>query len=472
MARALVGGSSAAVLVLEILAGRLLAPYVGVSLETFTGIIGIVLAGIAAGAWAGGVMADQQDPNKLIGIMLAAGGALTWIVLPILDALGPQFGNGGVAIVVLSLAALFLPAAVLSTVTPLVAKLTLGDLNDTGAVVGGLSAAGTIGALAGTFITGFVLVSALPTRLTVIILGLLLVVWGLVTHLMLAKTRPPLNSALLVLFAAAGALTAGQPCAYETGYFCGNVIVDEDNPAERSLILDGLRHAFVDLDDPTNLDIRYIRLFAQVSDSLPSGSLNSLHIGGGGFSFPRYVQEVRPGSTDLVLEIDPSLVTLGEEQLGLMQTDSFQIQVGDARLALGDIDDDIYDLIIGDAFGSASVPWHLTTEEFIGEIDRVLAPDGVYVMNVIDGDNFDFARAEVATLATIFEHVQIIIPPDGLPLRGPANVILVASPVELPDLQIAAEDGQLIIGDEAADFYAGASTLTDDFAPVDNLQGG
>ena len=150
IARALVAGSSAAVLVLEILAGRLLAPYVGVSLETFTGIIGIVLAGIATGAWAGGAIADQRDATPLIGAALAIGGGLTWLALPILSAFGPQFGDGTVAIIILSTAALFLPAAVLTAVSPMVAKLRLASLEDTGAVVGGLSAAGTLGALAGT----------------------------------------------------------------------------------------------------------------------------------------------------------------------------------------------------------------------------------------------------------------------------------------------------------------------------------
>ena len=82
--RALVFASSAAVLVLEIAAGRLLAPYIGVSLETFTGIIGVVLAGIAAGAWAGGLLADSTEPRLVIGPAFAAGGALTWLSLPIL----------------------------------------------------------------------------------------------------------------------------------------------------------------------------------------------------------------------------------------------------------------------------------------------------------------------------------------------------------------------------------------------------
>jgi spermidine synthase len=481
MARALVAGSSAAVLMLEILAGRLLAPYVGVSLETFTGIIGIVLAGIATGAWAGGAIADQRDARELIGAALAVGGGLTWLVLPILGALGSQFGDGSVAIVMLSLFALFLPAAVLSAVSPMVAKLRLGDLDDTGSVVGGLSAAGTLGALAGTFLTGFVLVSALPTRATVMAIGAVLVVAGGLTHGYFTKVMPSAASIAFLLVGGFLGVTSSPPCEYETGYFCGNIVVDEDNPSGRSLYLDGLRHAYVDLDDPTHLDIRYIRLFAQVSTALPEGPLNSLHIGGGGFSFPRYLDHVRPGSSALVLEIDPALVDLVEDELGLVQSETFQVEVGDARLALKDLNDGEFGLIIGDAFASRSVPWHLTTREFLTEAKRVLTADGLYVMNVIDGGEFDFARAEVATLKQVFGNVQVIIPPDGLPARGVANVILIASNSELPRLEITAEDGLALsaslpgdgsasVESETAQFLDGASPLRDDYAPVDQLQ--
>src|SRR5205085_7247272 len=64
--------TSAAVLVLEILAGRLVAPYVGVTLETYTGVIGTVLAGIAIGAAVGGRVADRRDPRTILGPLLIA----------------------------------------------------------------------------------------------------------------------------------------------------------------------------------------------------------------------------------------------------------------------------------------------------------------------------------------------------------------------------------------------------------------
>lgn len=459
-------GSSAAVLVLEILAGRLLAPYVGVSLETFTGIIGIVLAGIAAGAWAGGVLADQRDARPLLGLALIAGGALTWMVLPILGLLGRQFGTGLVAIVILSTFALFLPSAVLSAIPPMVAKLRLASLSDTGAVVGGLSAAGTIGALAGTFLTGFVLVSALPTRVTLIGLGAVLVVSGLVLQLGFARTMPSATVAVLLLASGFMGVAVGPPCDHETIYFCANVIVDDDNPSGRSLYLDGIRHAYVDLDDPTNMPIRYIRLFADVADALPPGPLATLHVGGGGFSFPRYLEHDRPGSTALVLEIDQQLVELVEAELGLELSNALQARVGDARLALADINDGSYHLVIGDAFGSQSVPWHLTTREFLTEVDRVMTADGVYVMNVIDGNDFGFARAETATLLEVFAYVSVIEPDGGLPTNGVTNLILVASQSPLPELTVDTADGQLI----AADAFAGdADPLRDDWAPVDQL---
>ncbi|HEX9762595.1 MAG TPA: fused MFS/spermidine synthase, partial [Acidimicrobiia bacterium] len=94
LARILVFATSASVLVIEILAVRLLAPYLGVSLEVFTGVIGVILAGIAFGAWLGGRAADRIDPKRLLGPLLVAGG-LTALVSPlIVDLVGPSASTG------------------------------------------------------------------------------------------------------------------------------------------------------------------------------------------------------------------------------------------------------------------------------------------------------------------------------------------------------------------------------------------
>ena len=129
--------ASGAVLVVELLGLRLLAPYVGLTLETTTAIIGAVLAGIATGAALGGRAADSVEPRLLLPVLLAAGGALAIATVPLVRVLGPALrGGGDFAALVISLMALLPAAAVLSAVTPAVAKLQLDDLGSTGSVVG------------------------------------------------------------------------------------------------------------------------------------------------------------------------------------------------------------------------------------------------------------------------------------------------------------------------------------------------
>ena len=475
LAVALTFGASAAVLVLEILAGRLLAPYVGVSLETYTGIIGTVLAAIAVGTAVGGWFADRIDPRALLGPALVTGGVFAWLALPLLPWLGPRLGDGPVAIVLLTGVAFFVPAAVLSTVTPLVAKLRLDDVAHTGEVVGNLSAAGTAGALVGTFLTGFVLVAAWPTTPIVIAVGALLVVAGGVVWFRHATSAPSpgaATSVLAVLAVAAGlALTTSTPCEHETAYFCASVRVDPSDPDGRVLWLDTLRHSYVDLDDPTHLEFRYVRLFADVvAATHPDGPIDALHIGGGGFTFPRYLDATRSG-LNVVLEVDDELVEIAEAELGLVQSDRLLVEVGDARLSIEEQADDDADVVIGDAFGGLSVPWHLTTREMVVEVERVLRDDGLYVLNVIDGDPYDLVRAELATLADVFDHVAVIVPPTTSSL--PQNHVLVASNTSLDPLAepgaIDPSDGRVLVGTALQTYVGDARVLTDDFAPVDQL---
>ncbi len=472
-AAALVFATSAAVLVLEILAGRLVAPYVGVSIETFTGVIGTVLAGIALGSAAGGRLADRRDARPLVGPIVALGGGLALASLPVVTALGPAVAGGGpAAIVVLAGAAFFAPAAVLSAVSPMAAKLRLASLSETGAVVGGLSAAGTAGALFGTFVTGFLLVATVPTRPLVLALGTGLVVAGVVLWWRLSRQRP--SPAALVAFLAVGGVAAAVPgeCQEHTSYYCAKVEVDPTRPSGRLLMLDNLRHSYIDLADPTYLEFRYVRLFADLVEATlgEDQPVDALHIGGGGFSFPRYLAATRPGSTSLVLELDPGLVELATEELGLVRGPDLQVQVGDARTALAGLGDDRFDLAVGDAFGGLSVPWHLATVEVAEEIDRVLRPDGVYLANLIDGGPDRLVRSETATLQEVFAHVAVVAPPASAG-DSPANYVLVASQAPLPQAvaDVPPAEGVVLTAAALDAFVGDTRPLTDDFAPADQL---
>jgi SAM-dependent methyltransferase len=478
-AGAIVFVSSAAVLMLEILAGRLLAPYVGISLQTYTSIIGTVLAGIALGAWAGGKLADRFDPHRTIGPVVAAGGVLAFCTVPIIRELGGSVGDAtSPSTLTLSFAAFFLPAAVLSAVTPMVVKLQLQSLASTGGVVGRLSGISTAGALVGTFVTGYVLVATTPTRTIIALIGTVLVVLGLALTAWLWRRELPLAVVTVVVvgLAAGGfawSATSTEPCQVESAYYCLRVEKDPFRASGRTLWLDDVRHSYVDLDDPKYLGFEYQRSFVDAVDSAfpGKGAIDALHVGGGGFTYPRYLAATRPGTRSLVLEIDPAVLDLGRDELGLRTSDALRVRIGDARTGIRRLAADSRDVIVGDAFGSLSVPWHLTTRQFLGEVDRVLRPDGIYVQNVIDDPPFRFARAQLATLRERFEHVAAIAPAAVFDGQSGDNVVLVAShrPFDSTDLdeRVRARGFELVEGRALDRFVGDAPVIDDDHAPID-----
>ncbi len=472
--------NSFVVLVLEIVAGRLLAPYVGVTLETFSTIIGVVLAGIAAGTWAGGRLADRVSPRRLLGPLMVVGGLLTFLIIPVIRVIGPNIGSGSlVGLMFLTFVALWIPAASLSAVSPTVVKLQLQDLASTGEVVGRLSAMGTAGALAGSFSTGFLFVATLASTTIVILCGAVVTLAGLAMWVRLGRPDRSLQATVLALVAVGTGLnlSTSGPCQVESNYFCARVVVDEEDASGRYLILDTLRHSYVDLDDPTHLEFGYTLAFGDVVDGLfaDRGPIDALHVGGGGFSFPRWIEATRPGSDNLVFELDPTLVELVESDLGLVTNERLRVRTGDARTGILGQDDDRFDLVVGDAFGGLAVPWHLATQEFVAEIDRVLRPGGVYVANVIDYPPLGFARAELATLQAVFEHVALVVSPDKFAGENGGNLVLVASdePIDAAAIEALAvargDDDVVYVDDELTDWVSDAEVLTDEFAPVDQL---
>jgi spermidine synthase len=482
--------TSAAVLVIEIVAARLLAPYVGVTLETYTAIIATVLAGIAGGAWLGGRVADRIAPLRALPPVLVVGGVLTLLSLPIVRIVGDRLSNTTpLSVTTLTAAAFLAPAVVLSMVTPLLIKQSVVTLETTGRTVGSLSALSTAGALAGSITTGFVLIPRFRSRVILGIVGALIIaigvlVWFAVSrHLRASAGDRKLGATALGLSLAmgGGGLTAfsdwRDPCAMESSYFCASVS-GSANSSRKDLILDDVFHSEVDLSDPTYLGFDYTRAFNVAIDAWKPepAALRALHIGGGGFTMPRELKATRPGSDSLVLEIDPKLVKLDERELGLVLADDLRTKAGDGRMGLRQEKNASYDLVIGDAFGGQSVPWHLTTVEVARDIKRVLTTDGLYVLNVIDNPPLRFVKAEIATVRSVFPHVAVLTYPEAITGKVGANFIVVASPMPLPmaEMQrVLAEQPDLnMVGTDGAAlsrFVGKARVLTDELAPVAQL---
>jgi MFS family permease len=476
IAAGLVFVASGAVLVLEILSVRLLAPYVGLTLETTTSIIGAVLAGIAVGAALGGWTADRVNPYRLVVGLLIGGGLLVLLTVPIIRALGPSASEGGNAAAVgVTFAALVPVAAVLSAVTPTVARLQLRDLRASGTIVGRLSAWATAGALVGTFGTGFVLVPLLPVSSSVLAIGILLVLAGV---LLGAYTRllDPVRvggAALATIALAVLTLAQHSPCNAETTYHCAQIEIDPRRSTAELLLLDRGYNSDVDLNDPSYLGFRYENWIGDAIAAIgrPGTPLDAVFVGGGAFTLPRWLEVTRPGSRSNVLEVDGKLVEFDRKNFGLRTSPDLRATVGDARLTMQDEPAGSADVIVGDAFSSRTVPWQLMTTEWLHDVRRVLRPDGFYALNMVDRRPLSLLRAEAATLLATFTNIRLITLPGeaGRPAGG--NEVMLASDGPLPP-ERAPEVGGARTYDRAAvvRLVAGAKPLRDDYAPVDQLQ--
>jgi len=477
-AKLLVAFTSGAVLILEILSLRLVAPYVGMTLETSTAVIGFALAAISVGATVGGRVADRMPPTRVVGPIVVASGVVVWLVGPAVRWTGQLAGGPGAgAVLVVAALAVFPPAAMLSAVTPLVVKMRLGSLVDAGTVVGGLSGVATAGALGATFLTGFVLVAAVPTTIILLFLGASLVIAGAWLSLRFREENGGPAAVVAIVIAAVIGAAAPARCDVETAYHCALVVEDSERRSGRILRLDTLSHSYIDLNDPAHLEFTYVRGIAAIVDTvIPDGTIRALHLGGGAFTFPRYLVATRTDPDNLIFEIDRGVVDLNLTSLDAELGDHTRVRVEDARVGLAGEPPSSRDVVVGDAFAGLSVPWHLTTREAALEVRRVLDPDGIYVMNLIDYPPLGFVRAETRTLMDVFPHVAVVTRKPVLDGTQGGNVLLVASRSELPVAKLDAaldtrvEELRMLAQPEALDDFVGDSKLlTDDFAPVDQL---
>jgi MFS family permease len=475
-ARIVVLVSGAAILVVETLATRLVAPYVGLTLESTSAVIGVALAGIAAGASLGGRWADVLPPRRVAAGALAVGGLGVLAVRPLVRVLGPALGPGPLAAVVLVAASTLVSVTALAMVTPAVTRARLAHVEGSGAVIGGLSAAGTVGSLAGVFLTGFVLVALLPVAMILLVTAAACLVLAALTAVVPAR-RTVTGTAVVAAVLGAALVAVPGRCGVDTVYYCASVRADRADPDVRVLVLDDLDHSAVDLSDPAHLAFAYTRRFADAIDTAfaPGVPLDAVHVGGGGFTMPRWLAATRPGSASAVLELDEGVVDLGRRELGVGGIPGVEVRIGDARSLLAAVPAASADVVVGDAFGARSVPWHLATAEFVADVHRVLRHDGIYVLNVIDRDPLALLAAQVATLADRFPHVALLVRPDQLVPGGGGNAVVVASdrPIDTAALAERAaargEPGSVLDGEDAQRFAGDAPVLTDDWAPVDQL---
>ncbi|MCR9254986.1 MAG: fused MFS/spermidine synthase [Alphaproteobacteria bacterium] len=504
--------SSAGGLIIEIVAGRLIAPYVGMSLYTWTAIIAVVLAGLSVGHWIGGRMASEGVSDRALAQRLAVALGLasvsslaSLVLVRVVSGLLLTSGLGPVLIVVLLSTILFLlPSLFVGIVAPVLTKIAIDERPDSvGPVLGRMFAIGTVGSIAGTLGAGYLFVSWIGSIGTVIAVAAVYAVLAVIFAVMSGRGATLATGAIL-LVGTAGTLIPGQrveafttPCTVESDYFC--IRIDDFQPfsgrPSALMALDHLVHSINDRDEPRLLFSpyihfvdEYVRRHREHLEDLPvDGDFSAFFIGGGGYTLPRAWSEAYDSPRLVVAEVDPAVTAAARDHLWLDDTDpAMEIHHRDARALLQAMPvADRFDVIFGDAFHDISIPAHLVTREFHGKIARRLNPGGIYTVNVVDnGSEPRFLAALVRTLQADFSAVEVWAGAEELQaawsnqgLRVTFNVIAgngAAGDGPSPRKTLISRFGpdRLWWRWEIAEIQARAGEvpiLTDNFAPVDRL---
>jgi spermidine synthase len=474
---------SGCLLVLEIVAARLIAPALGVSLYTWTSVIGVVLAGVTLGNYIGGRLADRWPTRSMLALVYLAGSVATLLVLGVLyfmDSLElPRSAPAMLQVLWMTAMLFLLPSTTLAVPTPLLTRLSLHSLEHAGRVVGRIQAAAALGSIVATFLTGFFLISWFGTRHIVAGVAATLLLLAALAWTRWLPRHAYVAGPLAIVIIAAGWVSP-HPCTRESSYYCIRVdpgiftfIVHgkrvDVRPPFQTLHLDHMVHSMIDLTKPTELQYEYERQYASVIERFrsPSSRLDVFFIGGGGYVFPRWVEAKYSGDITAA-EIDPEVTRVAHEYLDLSASTRMKVLSDDARRVLRTLPPETtFDAIFGDAFDDYAVPYHLTTRQFDELVASRLRPDGVYVLNVVDGVRHDFLRSKLRTLRLTFPYVGIVPSSSAWPPRARARdtYVIVAAKAPpsrpLPVIPIRSLDEFLARGKSVV--------LTDDYAPVEQL---
>jgi spermidine synthase len=477
-------------MVIELVAGRIMAPYVGVSLYTWTSIIGVVLAGISIGAYVGGMLADRFPTPKTLGWLLFVSGLAALSISPLTEAVArfPLQTSLMMRILFVTAVIFFLPACLLGMISPVVVRLSLDRIERSGNVVGKIYAFSTLGSILGTFATGFFLISWMGTRNILLLMSIILILSSPLFGGAFFKKR-----VLLILFpilfvflwAIHGQAFKKQTdentyLFEETDYFSVQLKkVEKEGRVLEAVVLDNLIHSYVDLKDPLHLQYAYERIKAELVAwrAVSHPQFRALIIGGGGYTFPRYLEVKYPQARIEVIEIDPRLTQISSQYLGLSSQTRIRTFNDDARWILMNFPEKgVYDFIFGDAYNDLSIPYHLTTKEFSDMLRSLLKPDGILVANIID--HFErgiFLPSYVRTLQEVFgkEKVALIADAEFDRLGINTNIVAVSS-ADHPwkDVEKISGGRCFVMSPQGVNesFKKRAGVIiTDDYAPVDNL---
>ncbi len=471
--------SGAVVMILELVGSRVIAPYLGTSIMTWTSLIGVILASLSVGYWFGGRLADRNPNLKTYGIIICLSGVSIGLlgifkegILQIVTAIDSSLQ------VRASIGALILfglPSALLGMVSPYAARLRIKDIANSGSAIGSLYAISTVGSIVGTFTAGFFLIAYMGTTKIIFALAAVQVLVSLFVVVSIKIHGAILIGMVLISVMFRDGLSPIRLSNFQdldTSYSRVWIYDSTDIPSfrpVRNLVIDamGIQSA-VFLDKNDDLVFPYTKVYRLVSDIVPDVD-KALMIGGGAYTYPQDFVRQLPDATIDVVEIDPGLTQIAEKYFGFRQDPRIRIFHEDGRIFLNHVDH-TYDAIFVDAFGGGhAIPYQLTTKEAIQREFDILNPDGVVFINIISTLDFTAAKfllAEYKTYRSVFPFVELLkVTQQKDSMRQ--NVMMVAGKKDITGFFENPADqnyGQKII---ISNLETNLPVLTDEYAPVE-----
>ncbi|WP_196780507.1 fused MFS/spermidine synthase [Roseovarius gahaiensis] len=457
---------SAVGLTYEIAAGRVLAPFFGTSLLTWTTVIATVLGGFSLGSALGGIVAEQPRAIALRNVRNAlVATAVLMAVSPTLLGVLYVWGARGTGGMMISVLLVFFPASVCVTLpSPLLAKLAIeARPGREGSSLGFVLASGSIGAIFGAILAGFVTLPLIGSTATFAACGAVALLC-----LPFVRSGAPGNPGATIAaagFVAFAGLAGSPACQYESGLSCLHVV--ERGPEVR-LVSDGTVQAAervtpVEVDEGTvELVLSYTEwLWARMDRDLePDASV--LFVGGGGYTLPTKLLASKPEAQAVAVEIDPLVTKVVRAHMPsaaeMIAQTSYHVsedKAADGRLGIVHADgrvflnqtDQRFDAAVMDAFSSGSVPAHLVTRETFARLREIV--DGPVYVNLLDTPDGPLARGVHAILRELYQNVEAV--QGRVNARGRTNILFAASPRPLESLDSLSNGyGPALISDARA----------------------
>lgn len=484
--------ANAAILVFEIAGARLLAPYLGTSVEVWSGTIAVILGGMALGYYLGGKAADKHPTRHALGMVVFAAGIAALIAWSLRDLIPSYFmGAHGAPLTFVAMYVatfLFAPTVILlAAVSPFVAKFLLTTLDASAQTIGAINSIGTLGSIAGAILSGVFLIPYFG--LSNIFLGIAVAL--LCLSFLLSTGTFSRRSALMGFIVL---LASGIEVSVNANLPGATRIADVTTPYNRIWVFEGaykgeaIRALQTDpfgiqcgmyvtegggLDEE-RLAFTYTRAFdAFAHTEFDNKTPRALFLGGCNYSYPRAFLHRFKEATATVVEIDPGMTEIAKQYFEFIPAHfpTLTIVHQDARQFLNE-SASTYDLVFMDVFGSFSnTPPHLTTKESFESLAKNMAPEGLLVMNVIaarTGAASKLAASLVKTLETAFEHVAIYAINEATPAQAQNLIIAASNQRPLPekfdrkkfDITLTRFDAQVL---------KPGIVLTDNYAPAEYM---